>query len=96
MTLQQTRAHSAQHRVPRQYRPRLTLTPKNRCAGDIGGAWWPRSRDFGAEPSDLLVVLSVCVVPVGRVVYDPAGWGVAPQQLVAGAARICGRTERRS
>jgi hypothetical protein len=88
MTLQETRPHSAQHGVPSKNPPRLRLTPKDRSVGDVGGAWWPRSRDLGTELPDLLAVLADGLGRVERVVYDPAGWAAAPERLVAGDGAV--------
>jgi len=82
MTLKQSRLHPARHRVPPEHTPRLKLTPKARCAGNLDGAWWPRSRILGIELPDLLAVLAVRLGPVGRVVYDAAGWARTRRRLV--------------
>jgi hypothetical protein len=82
MTLHQTHLHPARHRVPPEYRPRLRLTPKARCADSLDGAWWPRSRILGMELPDLLPVLAVRLGPVGRVLYDAAGWARTPRRLM--------------
>ena len=84
MTLQDTRRHSVQSRVGSTYPPRLRLTPNDRCVDDVGGEWWPRSRDLGTELPDLLAVLADRLGGVERVVYDPAAWAAAPELLVAG------------
>jgi hypothetical protein len=64
------------------------LTPNDRCVGEVGGAWWPRSRDLGTELPDLLAVLAERLGRVERVVYDPAGWAAAPELRVAGAGTV--------
>ncbi|MEV6135240.1 DUF5994 family protein [Nocardia sp. NPDC051990] len=59
----------------------MRLRPKAERDGYIDGAWWPRSGVLPAELPDLLAVLSVGLGPVWRVVYDPACWSRAPQQI---------------
>jgi hypothetical protein len=73
MTLQDTRRHAVQSRVRTTFPPRLRLTPNDRCVDDVGGEWWPRSRDLGTELPDLLAVLA-----------DRAAWAAAPELLIAG------------
>jgi hypothetical protein len=84
MTLQDTRRHAVQSRVRSTFPPRLRLTPNDRCVDDVGGEWWPRSRDLGTELPDLLAVLADRLGRVERVVYDPAAWEAAPDLLIAG------------
>ncbi|MFD7400682.1 DUF5994 family protein, partial [Streptomyces virginiae] len=36
---------------------RLSLTPKTALAGQLDGAWWPRSRDLEAELPALAAAL---------------------------------------
>jgi hypothetical protein len=88
MTLQDTRRHSVQSRVRSTYPPLLRLTSNDRCVDDVGGEWWPRSSDLGAELPDLLAVLADRLGRVERVVYDPAAWAAAPELLVAGDGAV--------
>ncbi|WP_433657576.1 DUF5994 family protein [Nocardia sp. CA-128927] len=62
----------------------MRLKPKAESGGYVDGAWWPHSPDLTAELPDLLAVLTVRLGPIWRVVYDPAGWSQAPQQLTVG------------
>ncbi|WP_040686608.1 DUF5994 family protein [Nocardia vinacea] len=84
MAPKKIRSPAARHRVPPEYTPRLRLKPKADRDGYIDGAWWPRSGELTAELPDLLAVLSVGLGPVWRVVYDPACWSRAPQQMTVG------------
>jgi len=84
MSPKKIRSPSARHRVPPDYTLRLRLKPKAERDGYIDGAWWPRSDELTAELPDLLAVLSIGLGPVWRVVYDPACWSRAPQQMTVG------------
>ncbi|MFD0364942.1 DUF5994 family protein [Nocardia sp. GCM10030253] len=88
MTSAQIHPHSARHRVPPDYTPRLRLKPKAERGGYLDGAWWPRSSGLTAELPDLLAVLTVRLGPVWRVVYDPTGWSPAPRQMTANGHAI--------
>ncbi|WP_319453636.1 MULTISPECIES: DUF5994 family protein [unclassified Mycobacterium] len=83
MTLEET---SDQHQFGLS--PRLSLAPANRSLDEVGGAWWPRSRNLTAELPDLVAALAVRVGRVERVVYDPAGWDEAPERIVIGDATV--------
>lgn len=68
--------------------PRLTLMPIDQSVGEIGGAWWPRSRELASELPALLAGLAERLGRVERVVYDPAGWARAPDRIVIGDAVV--------
>jgi hypothetical protein len=51
---------------------RLQTTPSRE--GNRDGAWWPRSRDIGAELPDLIHVLTEHLGPITRVGLDATAW----------------------
>jgi hypothetical protein len=56
-------------------------TTKSR-EGILDGAWWPRSRDIGAELPALVTALAEHLGPVTRVGLDAAGWEGLPTRIV--------------
>ncbi|PBC83437.1 MULTISPECIES: DUF5994 family protein [unclassified Streptomyces] len=48
----------------------------------LDGAWWPRSRDIGAELPGLIAALTAHLGPVLRVGLDTAAWEELPTCLV--------------
>ncbi|MGW2207999.1 DUF5994 family protein [Streptomyces sp. NPDC001781] len=50
--------------------------------GVLDGAWWPRSRDMGAELPALLSALVAHLGPVTRVGLDAAAWEDLPTRIV--------------
>ncbi|MEV0982071.1 DUF5994 family protein [Streptomyces sp. NPDC049915] len=50
--------------------------------GLLDGAWWPRSRNIGAELPALLSALVAHVGPVTRVGLDTAAWEGLPTRIV--------------
>ncbi|GAA2475444.1 DUF5994 family protein [Streptomyces gobitricini] len=50
--------------------------------GILDGAWWPRSRDIGAELPDLVGALTEHLGPVTRVGLDADAWEGLPVRLV--------------
>lgn len=50
--------------------------------GILDGAWWPRSRDIGAELPNLVGVLTQHLGPVTRVGLDADAWEGLPVRLV--------------
>ncbi|MFB7460024.1 DUF5994 family protein [Streptomyces sp. NPDC056188] len=50
--------------------------------GVLDGAWWPRSRDIGAELPALLSALTGHLGPVTRVGLDAAAWEGLPTRIV--------------
>ncbi|MGI5376906.1 DUF5994 family protein [Streptomyces sp. CA-251387] len=59
---------------------RLETTHDRR--GVLDGAWWPRSRDVGAELPGLIGALSEHLGPIARVGLDSAAWDGLPTRLV--------------
>lgn len=61
-------------------------------AGDVAvdGAWWPRSRDLGAELPELIAALSMLDVRVERFTYPVEAWEHPVQRKVT----VSGRTVR--
>ncbi|MER6413470.1 DUF5994 family protein [Streptomyces humidus] len=50
--------------------------------GVLDGAWWPRSRDMGAELPALLSALVAHLGPVTRVGLDTTAWEDLPTRIV--------------
>ncbi|MGW1953988.1 DUF5994 family protein [Streptomyces sp. NPDC001920] len=50
--------------------------------GVLDGAWWPRSRDMGAELPALLSALIAHLGPVTRVGLDTAAWESLPTRIL--------------
>ncbi|MEU9161397.1 DUF5994 family protein [Streptomyces sp. NPDC048424] len=63
---------------------RLTLTPATALAGQLDGAWWPRSRDLEAELPALVAALDERCGRITRVTVNPARWPVIPRKVPAG------------
>ncbi|MFD7782089.1 DUF5994 family protein [Streptomyces nojiriensis] len=64
---------------------RLSLTPKTTLAGQLDGAWWPRSRDLEAELPALAAALDETWGRITRVSVNPIRWPVVPRTVaVAG------------
>ncbi|MFZ3492980.1 DUF5994 family protein [Streptomyces sp. 5.8] len=64
---------------------RLVLTPKTTLAGQLDGAWWPRSRDLAAELPVLVAALAERWGRITRVTVNPTRWPVIPHKVpVAG------------
>ncbi|WP_371580578.1 DUF5994 family protein [Streptomyces sp. NBC_01314] len=65
--------------------PRLSLAPVGPAPALLDGAWWPRSRDLGAELLPLTAVLDPLWGRITRVTVNPLHWPVAPRKVpVAG------------
>ncbi|MFD0123622.1 DUF5994 family protein [Streptomyces virginiae] len=60
---------------------RLSLTPKTTLAGQLDGAWWPRSRDLEAELPALAAALDETWGRVTRVSVNPSRWPVVPRTV---------------
>ncbi|WBO65321.1 MULTISPECIES: DUF5994 family protein [Streptomyces] len=52
--------------------------------GVLDGAWWPRSRDIGAELPALLSALTEHLGPLTRVGLDATAWDGLPTRIVVG------------
>ncbi|GAA4064332.1 DUF5994 family protein [Streptomyces shaanxiensis] len=65
--------------------PRLSLAPTGPAPALLDGAWWPRSRDLGAELPSLTAVLDPLWGRITRVTVNPTHWPVVPRKVpVAG------------
>ncbi|MFJ3248412.1 DUF5994 family protein [Streptomyces sp. NPDC086782] len=60
----------------------LRLETTESREGVLDGAWWPRSRDIGAELPALLSALTGHLGPVTRVGLDTAAWEELPTRIV--------------
>ncbi|CAM5645665.1 hypothetical protein SAVIM338S_06386 [Streptomyces avidinii] len=60
---------------------RLVLTPKTALAGQLDGAWWPRSRDLEAELPALVAALVQPWGRITRVTVNPVRWPVVPPKV---------------
>ncbi|MET3987128.1 DUF5994 family protein [Streptomyces sp. PvR034] len=60
---------------------RLSLTPETALAGQLDGAWWPRSRDLEAELPALAGALEEPWGRITRVTVNPARWPVIPHTI---------------
>ncbi|MEV1062772.1 DUF5994 family protein [Streptomyces sp. NPDC050263] len=64
---------------------RLSLAPVGPAPALLDGAWWPRSRDLGAELLALTAVLDPLWGRITRVTVSPVHWPVIPRKVpVAG------------
>ncbi|UUU33222.1 DUF5994 family protein [Streptomyces sp. CA-210063] len=64
---------------------RLSLAPVGAAPALLDGAWWPRSRDLGAELPALTAVLEPLWGRITRVTVNPTHWPVVPRKVpVAG------------
>jgi hypothetical protein len=60
---------------------RLSLTPRTTLAGQLDGAWWPRSRNLDAELPALLDALDEIWGRITRVTVNPTHWPVIPHRV---------------
>ncbi|WP_330331324.1 DUF5994 family protein [Streptomyces sp. NBC_00536] len=60
---------------------RLSLTPKTALAGQLDGAWWPRSRDLETELPALAAALEAPWGRITRVTVNPTRWPVVPHAV---------------
>ncbi|KUJ49820.1 DUF5994 family protein [Streptomyces sp. NPDC093228] len=60
----------------------LRLETTHSREGNLDGAWWPRSRDIGAELPALIRVLTGHLGPITRVGLDATAWDELPTRLV--------------
>ncbi|MEV1067376.1 DUF5994 family protein [Streptomyces sp. NPDC050263] len=64
---------------------RLSLAPVGATPALLDGAWWPRSRDLGAELPTLTAALEPLWGRITRVTVNPTHWPVVPRKVpVAG------------
>lgn len=73
---------SGVHTVVRPGCALLRLETTQSREGVLDGAWWPRSRDIGAELPALLSALTEHLGPVSRVGLDTAAWQGLPTRIV--------------
>ncbi|MEU4132063.1 DUF5994 family protein [Streptomyces wuyuanensis] len=59
----------------------LRLETTHAREGILDGAWWPRSRDIGAELPSLISALAEHLGPVTRVGLDATAWEELPTRL---------------
>jgi hypothetical protein len=59
----------------------LRLETTHARGGVLDGAWWPRSRDIGAELPSLITALTEHLGPVTRVGLDAGTWDELPTRL---------------
>lgn len=72
--------HSA--RVAADLAPlRLTLKPVAPTTGYVDGAWWPHSRDLGAEAGDLARAVTLRLGPVREIAYALDAWEARPHHV---------------
>jgi Family of unknown function (DUF5994) len=76
------RLPSGVHEVVRPGCALLRLETTESREGVLDGAWWPRSRDIGAELPALLSALIGHLGPVTRVGLDTAAWEGLPTRIV--------------
>ncbi|MEV7776832.1 DUF5994 family protein [Kitasatospora sp. NPDC088351] len=60
----------------------LRLETTRSREGLLDGAWWPRSRDIGAELPGLVAALTEHLGPVASVGLDAEAWDDVPARLV--------------
>lgn len=60
----------------------LRLETTHSRGGVLDGAWWPRSRDIGAELPVLISALTEHLGPVTRVGLDAGAWEELPTRLI--------------
>ncbi|MGW2051786.1 DUF5994 family protein [Streptomyces sp. NPDC001858] len=64
---------------------RLSLAPAGAAPALLDGAWWPRSRDLGAELPTLTAALEPLWGRITRVTVNPTHWPAIPRKVpVAG------------
>jgi hypothetical protein len=70
------------HRAVRPGTAILRLQTTHDRAGILDGAWWPRSRDIGAELPGLIAAVTEHLGPVTRVGLDSSAWEELPTRLI--------------
>jgi hypothetical protein len=60
----------------------LRLETTRSREGILDGAWWPRSRDIGAELPSLITALTAHLGPISRVGLDASAWDALPTRLI--------------
>ncbi|GHF01270.1 hypothetical protein E5082_10445 [Streptomyces griseoluteus] len=72
----------AVHRSVRPGTALLRLETTHAREGILDGAWWPRSRDIGAELPSLISALTEHLGPVTRVGLDGSAWDELPTRVM--------------
>ncbi|MEU0602222.1 DUF5994 family protein [Streptomyces sp. NPDC006393] len=72
----------AVHRSVRPGTALLRVETTHTREGILDGAWWPRSRDIGAELPPLITALTRHLGPVMRVGVDSSAWDGLPTRLL--------------
>lgn len=72
------------HRAVRPGTALLRLQTTGSREGVLDGAWWPRSRNVGAELPALIEALTAHLGPLTRVGLDTAAWEEFPTRVVVG------------
>ncbi|MFI1797200.1 DUF5994 family protein [Streptomyces sp. NPDC020379] len=62
----------------------VRLETTHERGGILDGAWWPRSRDIGAELPGLITALTEHLGPIARVGLDDSAWEDLPTRLTVG------------
>ncbi|BBJ42209.1 hypothetical protein SSPO_049270 [Streptomyces antimycoticus] len=70
------------HRAVKPGTALLRLVTTHTREGNLDGAWWPRSRDIGAELPALVTALTEYLGPVVRVGLDSDAWEELPTRLI--------------
>ncbi|MBZ6472887.1 DUF5994 family protein [Streptomyces griseocarneus] len=70
------------HRAVKPGTALLRLETTRERGGILDGAWWPRSRDVGAELPGLVSALTEHLGPITRVGLDASAWEDLPTRLV--------------
>ncbi|MFD3452354.1 DUF5994 family protein [Streptomyces sp. NPDC058691] len=60
---------------------RLSLTPRTALAGQLDGAWWPRSRDLDAELPPLCDTLDGTWGRITNITVNPTRWPAVPRKV---------------
>ncbi|MER6221502.1 DUF5994 family protein [Streptomyces sp. 900105755] len=72
----------AVHRSVKPGTALLRLETTHAREGILDGAWWPRSRDIGAELPSLISALTEHLGPVTRVGLDGSAWDELPTRVM--------------
>ncbi|MEU3534635.1 MULTISPECIES: DUF5994 family protein [Streptomyces] len=75
---------SGAHHAVRPGSALLRLETTASREGVLDGAWWPRSRDIGAELPALVNALTEHLGPLTRVGLDATAWEELPTRIVVG------------
>ncbi|ATW49610.1 DUF5994 family protein [Streptomyces xantholiticus] len=70
------------HKVVKPGTALLRLETTHVREGILDGAWWPRSRDIGAELPSLITALTEHLGPLTRVGLDSTAWEELPTRLI--------------